>query len=292
MTAINQIIQGYCPDALKEIDTDIVNLTVTSPPYDDLRGYNSSYDFEATARELYRITKPGGVLVWVVADQTRKSSESFTSLKQALFFKEQAGFHAYDTMIYAKNNPTPMNHRRYEQTWEYMFVFSKGKPTTFNPIMVPLASPRKPSKDVHHEKNYARGNSQRGHKTEKIKGNIWSYNIGLYHCTDDLYAHEHPAIFPEALVADHINTWTVPGDTVFDPFTGSGTTLKVAKTLQRSFLGVECETKYIEIAEKRLSGTTGETFFVSPLVGPPEADILSSSSHPCSPALLPPHTET
>ena len=133
---VNKIYNENCLDTMARMPNGFVDLTVTSPPYDNLRTYNGySFDFEAVAKELYRVTKQGGVVVWVVGDATIKGSESGTSFRQALFFKE-IGFNLHDTMIYAKNNPIPLNHNRYEQQFEYMFVFSKGKPNTFNAIKV------------------------------------------------------------------------------------------------------------------------------------------------------------
>ena len=86
-----------------------IDLTVTSPPYDNLRAYSGySFDFEAVAKELYRVTKQGGVVIWVVGDATIKGSETGTSFRQALFFKE-IGFNLHDTMIYAKNSYVPLS---------------------------------------------------------------------------------------------------------------------------------------------------------------------------------------
>jgi len=133
----NTIIQGDCIDIMKTIPDNNIDLTVTSPPYDNLRDYNGyTFDFEGIAKELFRVTKDGGVVVWVVADQTSKFCESLSSFKQAIYFVEECGFNLLDTMIYHKSNYAPAypTLRRYANTFEYMFVFSKGKPSTFNPI--------------------------------------------------------------------------------------------------------------------------------------------------------------
>src|SRR5690554_5399491 len=136
MLELNKIYNMDCLEGMKDIPDNTIDLTVTSPPYDNLRTYNGySFDFEGIAKELYRVTKDGGVVVWVVGDATIKGSETGTSFRQALFFKE-IGFNLHDTMIYAKNSYMPLTHRRYEQAFEYMFIFSKGKPKTFNPIMI------------------------------------------------------------------------------------------------------------------------------------------------------------
>ena len=137
---VNKIYNENCLDTMTKMPDNFVDLTVTSPPYDSLRVYNGySFDFEAVAKELFRVTKQGGIVVWVVADATTKGSETGTSFRHALFFKE-IGFNLHDTMIYAKNSYMPLTHNRYEQAWEYMFVLSKGRPSTFRPIMVACIS--------------------------------------------------------------------------------------------------------------------------------------------------------
>jgi len=256
---IDRITHASTPTVLREFSADVLDLTITSPPYDQLRAYDTApeWDFEGTAVELYRITKPGGIVVWVVGDSTVDGSETGSSFRQALFFKE-VGFRLHDTMIYAKTNPTPLNHNRYEQSFEYMFVFSKGKPATFTPIRVPVEKVRAVQHDLHHQRNHRagkynlRGNSTRGGKETKLKGNIWHYTVGKWLSTKDQEAFEHPAVFPEALVADHVLSWSRPGDLILDPFVGSGTTCKVAFLLDRHFIGFDISERYVQVACQRL----------------------------------------
>ncbi|KRT95493.1 restriction endonuclease [Bacillus glycinifermentans] len=260
---LNKIHNYDCIQFMKEyIDSCSIDLTVTSPPYDDLRNYNGySFNFEKTAEELYRITKKGGVVVWVVGDKTHKGSESGTSFKQALFFKE-IGFNLHDTMIYRKENPLPQNHNRYEQEFEYMFVFSKGKPNVFNPRKEPC---RTAGMKYDYSKRGGVASIEECNpavrrksvclvtKDEKTKGNIWSYLVGMHKSTSDKIAFQHPAIFPEKLAEDHILSWSKEGDIVFDPFMGSGTTAKMAALNNRKYIGTEISKEYCEIANKRLS---------------------------------------
>ena len=250
---LNKIYNMDCLEGLKMLDDNCIDLTVTSPPYDDLRKYNINFDFENIVRELYRVTKDGGVIVWVVADKTKNGSETGTSFKQALFFKEN-GFNLHDTMIYMSDKP-PLTHNRYEQKFEYMFVFSKGKPKTFNPIMeeCKYAGSDKKARTFRH----AGDELQETHiknkvNKEKIKGNVWYFSTGYNKSTKDTIAFKHPAIFPEQLANDHIISWSNEGDTVLDIFMGSGTTAKMCLLNNRNYIGFELSEEYCKIAEERL----------------------------------------
>ena len=258
-----ELILGDCSDVLKTIPDSSVDCTITSPPYDNIRTYGDTLEwsfekFMTIAKELYRVTKQGGVVVWVVNDQTIDGSETLTSFRQALYFKE-IGFNVHDTMIYMKHNPLPNAGNRYQQSFEYMFVFSKGKPKTVHLQMVPR---RNATGDKRTERVLTRNRNVDGSTGEqrytKInefvpKQNVWEYLIGGGNSTQDKIAFKHPAIFPEQLVADHLLSWTNEGDTVLDPFMGSGTTGKMCSVYNRNFIGIEVNKDYFEIAKKRIN---------------------------------------
>ena len=244
----NEIVQGDCLEVMKDMEADSIDLTVTSPPYDKLRDYKGyKFNFGGIAKELYRITKSGGVVVWVVGDATVDGSETGTSFKQALYFKE-IGFNLHDTMIYQKANYVPLTHNRYEQEWEYMFVFSKGKPITFNPIKIPVLGVSGGSCFVEKDGTTREAHSKRGINTHKIKPNVWKYVTGQLR-------NGHPAPFPEQLANDHIISWSNEEDTVLDPMCGSGTTCKMAKMNNRNYIGIEVSAEYAEIARRRVEAT-------------------------------------
>lgn len=253
---INKIIEGNCLEIMKDIDDNFVDLTLTSPPYDNLRTYKGFvFSFEEIANELYRVTKEGGIVVWVVNDATIKGSETGTSFKQALKFVE-IGFNLHDTMIFQKTNPIPQIYRkRYNGIFEYMFVFSKGKVKTHNPIKVDcLHAGLKLNGTTY--KNYSKGEQKRGKmakpvKKQKIKGNIWEYVVGKK--KEDQYAKGHPAPFPCALARDHISSWTNEGDVVLDPMNGSGTTCISALQLGRNYIGIDISKEYCDLARNRIS---------------------------------------
>jgi len=243
------------------IPDDFIDLVVTSPPYDDIRSYNGNYSFpfEEIATQLYLKVKPGGVVVWVVGDGSTKGSETGTSFKQALYF-QSLGFNLHDTMIYEKNTssfPARRNGNRYTQIFEYMFVFSKGKPNTANLI---CDKPNKWAGWVNWGKKTHRGKDDSLVVTKDIKpvpdfsprNNIWRYTVGAGYITKDKFAHKHPAIFPEKLAEDHILSWTKEGDVVYDPFAGSGTVLKMAKLNERNFIGSELTEEYEPIIAERI----------------------------------------
>jgi len=253
--SMNTIYNMDCIEGMKLIPDGSIDLTVTSPPYDNLRTYNwYSWDFEWVVKELYRVTKQGGVVVWVVGDQTIKGSESGTSFKQALYFKE-CGFNLHDTMIYRKINYIPLTHNRYEQAFEYMFIFSKWKPNTFNPIMIECKNAGK-NTDKRTFYQDTDGGTSIGHNNiavnnSKQKENVWdlSTNSG---------AKWHPAQFPEKLAEDHILSWSNEWDIVFDPFMWSWTTAKMAKINNRNFIWFEISQEYVDIANKRIQDRLSE----------------------------------
>jgi site-specific DNA-methyltransferase (adenine-specific) len=237
---------------MKSLPDASIDLTVTSPPYDNLRTYNGySFDFEGIAKELYRVTKDGGVVVWVVGDATANGSETGTSFKQALYFKE-IGFNLHDTMIWQKSASANPSSNRYNQNFEYMFVLSKQKPKTFNPIK------DKPNKHFgvqnHGTKRQKDGTTKPMSDKQKSKfiaefgmrNNVWLINEEKHQNKN------HPATFPESLTYDHIISWSNKGDTVLDCFLGSGTTGKMAKQLGRQFIGIEISPEYLEIAKNRI----------------------------------------
>ncbi|MBE8182329.1 MAG: site-specific DNA-methyltransferase [Candidatus Portiera sp.] len=252
----NNIIEGNCLDVLCGFQDNLVDMTLTSPPYDNLRSYKGFvFPFEEIANELYRITKDGGVVVWVVNDATIKCSETGTSFKQALYFKE-IGFNLHDTMIFQKKNPIPQIYKkRYNGTFEYMFIFSKGVVKTHNPIKIDcLHAGLKLNGTTY--KNYSRGEQTRSKmakpvKKQKIKGNIWEYVVGKN--KEDQDAKGHPAPFPCSLARDHISSWSNPGDLVLDPMSGSGTTCLAALQLGRDYIGIDVSHDYCELAKQRIS---------------------------------------
>lgn len=251
------LMLGDCLERMGEIPDGSIDLTVTSPPYDNLRTYNDSLNdwneakWQDIIAELYRVTKHGGVVVWVVGDATIKGSETGTSFRQALWAME-CGFRLHDTMIYQKVNPVPNEVGfRYQAAFEYMFVFTRGKPKSFNPLMVPCAmyGKAKPKRDGRQFRQVD-GTMKASHglkynKPEKFRHNIWQYTLSG--------ARAHPAAFQDELAADHILSWSNEGDTVFDPFLGSGTTGKMAILHGRNFIGIERDPTYFKIAQRRIA---------------------------------------
>ena len=253
---LNEIKNENCIDTMKMMSDTFVDLVVTSPPYDEMREYEGYKleDFEQIASDLHRVVKDGGVVVWVIGDQTVNGNESGTSFRQALYFKE-IGFNLFDTMIYLKPPRGAVgDNRTYWQSFEYMFVFSKGQPKAINLIKDrknkesrkgDSGTKRLPDGSLHqHNRN---GYAEYGRRT-----NVWEYMIGSGHSATDKIAHKHPAIFPEKLAKDHILSWSNEGDLVYDPFLGSGTVALMAELSGRKYLGSEINENYCEIARERL----------------------------------------
>ena len=247
----NVVVMPRLPD-------NCIDLTVTSPPYDELREYGGhGWDFvvfKAVAKELWRITKDGGVVVWVVKDSVNKGNRSLTSYRQAIHF-QTIGFNVYDVIIYSKAGASLPHSGRYHDTFEYMFVLSKGLPKTVN-----LIADRKNKWAGVKQFGKKTVREVDGHLTERkprltgktsIRYNVWEYHTGYGHCSDDKRCHEHPAIFPDALAKDHILSWSNEGEVVFDPFVGSGTTLRMARHTNRIGLGIEINPEYEALLRDR-----------------------------------------
>lgn len=256
MTTKCHLMLGDCLDLMRDIPDASVDLTVTSPPYDNLRSYNGTLNdwteakWKAIIAGLHRVTKQGGVCVWIVGDATINGSETGTSFKQALFAME-CGFRLHDTMIWNKPNVFPKPSNRYEQSHEYMFIWSKGKPHVFA--------------GIRDKKNVGFGRKLSGNKTDIDGASVPLHGTGKtvaeyglrFNVWDVMTAngkkeHSHPAPFPEALARDHILSWSAEGDIVFDPFLGSGTTGKMAVLNGRNFIGIERDEGYFKIAEDRI----------------------------------------
>jgi len=253
---LNTIFNENCLETMARMPDGFIDMTVTSPPYDDMRKYsgNTFSEFEKIAKELFRVTKKGGVVVWVIGDQTTKGNETGTSFRHALYFKE-IGFNLFDTMIYLKPPRGACgNNKTYWQTFEYMFVLSKGTPKTIN-LIKDRENVEAREGDTGTKRLFDGTLSKRkrsGYDKFGRRTNVWEYYIGKGHSASDNFAYEHPAIFPEKLARDHIITWSNKKDIVYDPFMGSGTTAKMAILNGRNYVGSELFNKYCEIARKRL----------------------------------------
>ena len=255
MLELNKI---YCMDnvqGMKQLDNESVDLVVTSPPYDNLRNYNGfSFDLDGMITELLRIVKLGGVIVWIVSDATINGSETGTSFRQALKFMEK-GFNLHDTMIWCKDGGGAIGSNLcYTQNFEYMFVFSNGKPKSVNLIndKKNLSFGKKDGcLTGRRNANGEHKSEVRNHNHEYSRRNNWWRLVPQAEEGSSF----HPAVFPEILVRDHIISWSNEGDIVLDPFMGSGTTAKVARALGRKYIGFEISQEYVDLANKRLQET-------------------------------------
>ena len=244
----NKIFNEDCLKTMAKMLDNFIDLTITSPPYDNLRKYNGyNFEFEKIAKELFRVTKQGGVLIWIVGDATINGNETGSSFKQALYFKE-VGFKLHDTMIWHKPNSFNFGSNScYRQSFEYMFVLSKGKIKTVNLIKdVPTKLKGQKVKGARKHANGVRDVVPDFIVSDyKKRNNVWHIPVGTNN-------NNHPAIFPEKLAEDHILSWSNEGDLIYDPMIGSGTVAKVALLNNRKFIGSEISKEYCEEANKRI----------------------------------------
>lgn len=247
-----------CLEAMREMPDECIDLTVTSPPYDNLRDYNGySFDWKATIEQLYRVTKQGGVVVWIVADQTVNGSETGTSFRQALHAME-CGFNLHDTMIWEKDSCAFPEATRYCPVFEYMFVWSKGKPKTINLIRDKV--------NVYAGAQWHGTERQKDGKTVKRHLSLSGLTCNEYGCRHNVWKVPseknnktgHPGVFPMKLPLDHIRTWSNEGDTILDPFLGSGTTRIAAYDLNRNFIGYEISKEYFDLQQERFERHTAQ----------------------------------
>lgn len=267
-----KLILGDCLEELKKIEDNSIDCVITSPPYDNLRTYKDTLEWgehiwKPIIKDLFRVLKQGGVIVWVVGDATIKGSETGTSFRQALWAKE-CGFNLHDTMIYQKDACPFPETNRYYPSFEYMFILSKGKPKTANLIMDKpnkrfgkkvTGTGRNPDGTLK-QHTAVKNKTNRVVKEFGVRTNVWLYSVGKWKVTKDEYVYQHPAMFPEKLAEDHIRSWTKSGDVVLDPFMGSGTTGVVCKKLERDFIGIELVQEYYNLAKERIKNTPNSLF--------------------------------
>lgn len=261
MLELNKIYCGDNVNLIKQLNNNLIDLTVTSPPYSNIRRYNGfSWDFESLAKELYRVTKNGGIVCWIVNDQYINGGRDLSSYKQALYFKEQCGFTVHDVMIYQKSGFNFPANNRYHQVYEYILVLTKGKIKTFNPLIDRKnAYPGQKAHGLH------RGADENDYKdmSQIVKAkpageygkryNVWYVKVGKRkEVAENDIAYKHPAIFPESLCGDLIRSFSNENDIILDPFMGSGTTAKVCKDLKRNYIGFELNLEYCKLIEERL----------------------------------------
>ena len=249
---------------MKKLPDNTFDGVVTSPPYDDMRSYNGyAFDYKEVGHQLFRTLKEGRNLVWVVNDQTKGFCESLTSFKTAIYFVEECGFKLLDTMIYNKNTGATIDaekSKRYLSRFEYMFVFTKGKPTIFNPITQKKKDSSIARKSLSIANRKADGSLVRRKVNNKgfgdyvVKSNVWDFSVGYgqAYFTWERDIINHPAIFPYPLAVDHITSWTNEGDLVYDPFMGSGTTACACVDNNREFVGTDMSSTYIKESYERI----------------------------------------
>lgn len=254
--ALNKIHHFDAVVGLRLLPADCIDLTLTSPPYDWIRDYNGTFDpakfpFVRIAEELYRITAPGGVVLWITRDQQQDCCESGTSAKQMLYFKN-IGFNV-QTMIV---DSISARHRRYcyGMPPQFCFVLSKGRPKAFHPIR------DKPNTEPGRIKSWSARNRDgriRKGKPKEIpkygrRSHIWLYPTGFGLVSDDPLPRNAPAPMVETVAGDLMLSYSNPGDLILDPMAGLGTTGKVAVKLNRQFIGFERVRKYCDVANDRV----------------------------------------
>lgn len=258
---MNCVHLGDCVDGMRGLPESCIPLTVTSPPYGNLRKYGGHlFDFEAVAQELWRVTAPGGVVVWVVADHVKGGTETGDVCRQQLRFQE-LGFRAHEKLVMSKSYRLPQKTRYFGDCLEFALVLSKGKPRSINLLRdKENSTPGQCRRFSQMAPDGRRSVSTKKYTVGRygVRGKVWYYPRGGQLTTSDRAAFQQTAPMPVEMARDHIRSWSRPGDLVFDPFLGSGTTAKMALLNDRRYLGYEVHEPYFEIAQRRLVNARSE----------------------------------
>lgn len=253
---MNGLQLGDCLEGMRQIDSNAVDLTVTSPPYDAMRDYGGhEWDFAEIATELFRITKPGGIVAWNVQNQIIGGQESLSAERQRLYFCDACGFRPHST-IYVLTTAAfrKPSKARYADTVQLVYIFSKGTPKTINILKdrknkTAGASVRYGTRKKDGSRRY--GNLKitpdLGYRT-----NAWYIKQCVQPHASNKFIHEHPALMPEPLAQDLVLSFSNPMELVLDPFAGAGTTARAAILSGRQYVGFEVHKPYYELAMKNI----------------------------------------
>jgi DNA modification methylase len=255
---LNKVYCGDCVQLMTEMPENCIDLVVTSPPYDGIRDYNGAikFDLHKTGEQVFRVLKDGGIAVLVIQDQTINYGKTLTSFKTIIDWCDNIGFKLFETVIYRKNGSEgAWWTKRFRVDHEYMPIFLKGdKPNYFNkdPLKVPSIHGGKMMTGSGARKTNGETQKTVTRKINKMKcrGTVWDY---LMAGDKNPLKRMHPAVFPDAIPYDFIQCFCPEDGIVLDPFSGSGSTLAMAKKLGRNYLGFDIVSDYCDLAVKRLS---------------------------------------
>ena len=251
----NVIHTGNCTDILSQYPDDFFDLTIFSPPYDDIRNYHGyTLDMNSLGNELFRTTKEGGIVIMITQDQTKNFKKSLTSFRTIIDWCDNIGWKLFECVIYKKDGrPGVFWEKRFRVDHEYIPIFFKGdKPKYFNKDSVKVPCKYK-GRILNSFLERVGDKSVRSKKQmivpdTKCRGTIWFFNRDL----NLNLKRKHPAVFPDQLPYDFIQVFTEKGDIVLDPMIGSGTTAVMAKLLERNYVGIDISKEYCDIAKERV----------------------------------------
>lgn len=246
-------------DALEHVETlpaESVDLVLFSPPYDGVRDYKGSWaiDLPALGAGLLRVVKDGGFAAVVIGDGTKNQRKSMTTFRTAVAW-EDAGWSLFESVIYSRDGrPGAWWSTRFRVDHEHILLFFKGKRPRAVDHHAGLRVPSKHAgKTWTGTQRMTDGSLIRTTATvaaDKCRGTIWHYATS--NTEGNRVKAKHPATFPDALARDLILALSAPGETVYDPMMGSGTTCVVAAQEGRRWLGNDCAAEYVEVASQRL----------------------------------------
>jgi site-specific DNA-methyltransferase (adenine-specific)/site-specific DNA-methyltransferase (cytosine-N4-specific) len=264
-----RVLMGDCRKVLQNLESNSVDLIVTSPPYADQR--KSTYGgihhkkyvewFMPISLELRRVLKPSGTFILNIKEKVVDGERSTYVMELILEMRKQ-GWMWTEEFIWHKKNCFPGKWpNRFRDSWERLLQFNKSKDFKMyqEAVMVPMgdwAKTRlKKLSETDKRRDESKVNSGFGKNISNWLNRDKAYPTNVLHLATECSNKNHSAAFPEELPEWFINLFTKRGDVVLDPFMGSGTSVIVANRMGRSSIGIEVVKEYVELVRKELKET-------------------------------------
>jgi site-specific DNA-methyltransferase (adenine-specific)/site-specific DNA-methyltransferase (cytosine-N4-specific) len=262
-----KVIQGDCKEILKTLENNSIDLVVTSPPYADRR--KNTYGgikpekyvewFLEISKELLRVLKPTGTFILNIKEKAENGERHTYVIEMILALRKQGWLWTEEYIWHKKNSYPGKWPNRFRDAWERCIQFNKTK--KFNmyqeEVMVPIgdwANDRlRNLSDTDKKRDNAKNGSGFGKNVSNWVDRKKVYPSNVLHFATVCNNKNHSAAFPDELPEWFIKLFTKEHDTILDPFMGSGTTLHVAKRMNRNSIGIDLIPEYVEMVKSEIN---------------------------------------